>query len=160
MKTWKTYMEIGGIDSYNNYSGSLDHENDFVLLSRTRDSILLDNLNFDVALELIKKVDSDNVYVLSFNHWACGWIEHIFIKPNTKAFMEAEKIEVVLSDYPILDDSEYYQQLFDQAEDYWNNISINEKIDICRDNDQSIFSARSRSIPDNDYIRDYCECDI
>ena len=160
MKTWKTYMEIGGIDSYNNYSGSLDHENDFVLLSRTRDSILLDNLNFDVALELIKKVDSDNVYVLSFNHWACGWIEYIFIKPNTKTFIEAEKIEEALSNYPILDDTEYYQRLFARAELFWNDMTINERVDICRNSNQSIFLARSCSIPDNDYIRDYCECDI
>lgn len=100
-----------------------------VFLSRTRDSSLLENHNFEVALAALKQhaiqivdaLDEDNelssVQVVSENHFACGWVEWIAIHlSSTSAIHFAELLEAKLENYPILSEMEYSQK---QLEGYW-----------------------------------------
>ena len=57
----------------NNYMGE-DFSAYLVLLGRHRDSPILDNVNFDAALELLGG-ESKTVLVERSSHWAVGWVE-------------------------------------------------------------------------------------
>ena len=88
------------------------------------------------------------------------WLEHIFIKKDTIAYNKAVEIENGLADYPLLDESDYYDKLYEQSQDFWEGLSTQEKIEICKEHGQSIFSARADRIPDNCGIEEYCQSDI
>ena len=107
MKTWHEHMTSRGLDSYDNYGGSTEHKDMLVSLSRSRDSDLLSESNFEVALKKLGG-ESDSVQIHRFGHWACGWLEHILIDPkDEKAVDLAKEIESSLEDYPILDEEHH-----------------------------------------------------
>lgn len=90
------------------FGSSLEDRDDwFVLLYRSRDSAIIDESNFAAALKSLGG-ESDTCEVVRFGHWACGWIEHIFLHPSRQA--EGEAIEGALSDYPILDESNFSER--------------------------------------------------
>ena len=66
---------------------------------------------------------------------------------NTEAFNEAERIEGALEDYPVLNDSDYSEREWTAKAEYWENLDLSEKIELCVDNNYSMFSARSETIP-------------
>ena len=74
---------------------------------QTRDSDVLTRANFIAALEVLGGEGKD-VKVVSFNHWACGWLEIILVNPTNEALIkEVDDIEACLADYPILDESKW-----------------------------------------------------
>lgn len=149
MKTFHELMTAGGIDSYANFIGdSTDYKDWFALLSKTRDSDPLTVSNFECALDLLGR-ESKNIQVRSFNHWGCGWIETIFVKPNTKEAEIAESIEAALSDYPVLNDEDFSNREWQHKSDYWKLCGMKERIRLCKKARVSIFSARSEYIPEN-----------
>lgn len=149
MKTWHESMKTGGIDSYSNFMGDPEEYKDlYVLLSRSRDSDILTESNFDCALESLGG-ESDNVQVHRFGHWACGWFELLMIKGNTKEFNKAEEIEGSLENYPVLNDSDCFEREWDAKTEYWQEMDLSERIELCVNNDYSIFAAHSQSIPGN-----------
>ena len=89
-----------------------------------------------------------------------GWIEHIFINPESKAVVEAEELINSLANYPVLNESDYYESLYLESLKFWQSLSLKEKIELCKKYNQSIFSARSESIPDNCCIEEYCQSDL
>lgn len=117
MQTWHQIMTGGGIDSYANYMGGREHKDHYVLLSRCRDSSVMENVNFDSALEMLGG-ETETVYVLFFSHWATGWIEHLFIDPlDIEAVKIGEEIEASLEDYPVLDEEEFSRREWEQWEE-------------------------------------------
>lgn len=114
MKTFKQANSTNGIDNYSNFLGDDTSIKDMLIfLGRNRDSGLLDNSNFDIALETLGG-ESDNVQVHRFGHWACGWFELILINPTaTEIVKQAEDMLNALSDYPVLDDSDYCKREYD-----------------------------------------------
>lgn len=120
METWDELMKQGGMDSYDNYMGSHDHANHYVCLSRTRDSDALENSNFETALKMLGG-ESDTVYTLSFNHWAVGWLEHIFIDPtDIDAVRIGTEIQESLQDYPVLDEEDFSRREWEEWEESYN----------------------------------------
>lgn len=102
-------MNSGGLDSYKNYGGSAP-KYDIIVYSRSRDSDIMGESNFDSIIKHLddKKIDYN---VERFNHWACGWIEAIFVDvKDTKALKEAYAIREVLNEYPIFNDDDYYSR--------------------------------------------------
>ena len=61
-----------------------DPVDDYLIYSRNRDSKIYENSNYERVLEDLKKLDEKGEYVYDWraNHWACGWIEYIMIKPD------------------------------------------------------------------------------
>lgn len=87
-------------------------------MGRNRDSNVLDEINFDVALEMLGGESAD-VFLACFNHWACGWFEIILVRPDTDAANKAKDIESQLEDYPILDDDKYTEVAQERANEMW-----------------------------------------
>ena len=146
MKTYHEHMTGGGIDSYANFIGDTQDIKDFyVLLGKNRDSTILTKSNFDTALEMLGG-ESDKVQVHRFGHWACGWFKLILLHPDIKS--KGEEIEQQLDNYPVLDESEYYERESEEVQRLWD-YSLAERINYCKECGDSVFSARSDIPPDN-----------
>jgi hypothetical protein len=75
-----------------------------VLLSHNRDSGILDESNWAIALDMLGG-ESETVQVYRFTHSSCGWFELLLIDPtDADKRTIAEDIESELENYPILDD--------------------------------------------------------
>ncbi len=100
MKKWsRTENYIG--ESYNDY---------YVLLSRHRDSGLVEESNFQSALKALNG-ESDTVKVVRSSHWAVGWIETILIHESDKESIDkGNEIEKALESCPILDEDDFYER--------------------------------------------------
>jgi len=121
---------------------------DYVVYSRNRDSSILEDTNYNIILDTLKKIDTE-VYDFRAHHWACGWVEYIILPQNASldAIIEAAQIISDLSDYPIIDDQAYSDAQYEVVCDYWDNMRIRERVEYCRDSGESIFAARSKAIP-------------
>jgi len=77
-----------------------------------RDSGLLDQSNADATRKALEPF-GDDVHPVTFNHWAVGWIDAVAIRVNrpngnkTEAYRTLCDIIDQLSEYPILDETDY-----------------------------------------------------
>lgn len=111
--------------------GLPDKQNWLVLLGKNRDSSLLKQSNFDVALEMLGG-ESDDVEVCRFGHWACGWIEIIIVNPKSKLANTAEMIEQAIEDYPVLDEEDWSNREYEAHADWVEQVfcSIESHYDV------------------------------
>lgn len=119
--TWNKAMDnSNGLDGWGNYSGSADESwQEFVVLSvyRNRDSNILDESNFECALDTLGG-ESDDVQVHRFGHWGCGWFELLLVNPNSNKIEDAYKIQTALQNYPVLDESDYSDRQWELYTEY------------------------------------------
>lgn len=103
------------IDSYA-YFGDLDRERLWVgTIGRNRDSDLIAESNFERIYEdALKMFGDDYVTIERSSHWACGWVEQIFIKMfhddgavTSAGLWMIKTNESLQNDYPLYDDSDY-----------------------------------------------------
>jgi len=136
MKTRKQMMNGGSIDSYNNFIGDdTDYQEWFVApLGQSRDSTCLEQSNFETGLAMLGG-ESDTVRVERYGHWACGWVEQVYIKPGSKAVDIAENIQSQLEEYPVLDEMDYSKREAEDANETWLNCYNNrERLEYVRKN--------------------------
>lgn len=138
----------------------------FVGLSRTRDSDALTRSNFEVFLKALRELPEvlvddtenaeqsyrteredwsavDTVYVVSESHWACGWINWVAIHPSNEAAMKlADEMLCAISDYLILDEDHFTELETNEIEEWWAKESVRDRIMLCKNCGESIFSAR------------------
>ena len=130
----------------------------FVFLGRHRDSDIITESNFNVALERLGG-ESDTVKVVRESHWAVGWVEWIAIHESDNEALELARDMVdSLNDYPILNESDFSGREWDAAHEYWESLDLSERVDLCRDSAISIFAARCESIPPQDNGPIYERC--
>jgi len=104
-----------------NYMGTT-WEDYYVFLSQTRDSDALERSNFIKGLEAIGGEDPEMVVTAGANHWACGWLDTIYIhKDAHTALQKADKIMDELEDYPVLDEEHYCELEQEEATEVWKN---------------------------------------
>lgn len=130
----------------------------FVFLGRNRDSDILTESNFECALRELGG-ESDTVKIVRESHWASGWLEWIAIhESDCKALECADSIVAALADYPVLNDIDFSEREWNTAQNYWAELPLRERIEICRNAELSIFAARHDCIPqgDNGYIYESC----
>ena len=130
----------------------------FVFLGQNRDSDALTRSNFECGLEALGG-ESETVLVIREGHWACGWVEWIAIhESDEKALREADELAAALTDYPIVNESHFSELEWTEANDYWESLSLRERIELCSEAGISIFCARHDSIPpqDSGYIFEHC----
>jgi len=108
-------------------------------VSRNRDSGVLDNSNFTIALKWLGG-ESDTVEVHRFRHWACGWYEIILLHPSKTEALR--RIEDALENHPVLDEDHHAQAEHDAIEEVWSAMSLRERITFATQNGRSIFAAR------------------
>ncbi len=159
-----------------------DPVGDYVLYSRHRDSTLLTESNWECLqqeLETIiedlpkpntrykrtyygeeEELPSDWLYVWSASHWAVGWVEYLMIRedaPQELIEKADELYHYLKNEYPILDDDDYSQRQDEAIYQFWQDCTLEERMEYCRKTDDSIFAARrDDEIPPDvyDYLRD------
>lgn len=95
--------------------------------SRTRDSNIRENSNFEACLKSLGGED-ETVEVASFGHWACGWFEIILVHPSR--LDEVERIEGALAHYPVLDDHDLAMREADTIDEAWDLYGLGELVDV------------------------------
>lgn len=147
-----------GWDSLSNYMGPTKFPGWYAVLARHRDSDILTRSNWEVAKEMLGKVDNETVSIYEFGHWAVGWIEYLCVHESSSEKMAiAKDIREKIDRYPILSEDRWSQMEWDEIHDYWARCSLSERVDYCRENGESIFAARDKnSIPEKvfDWLRD------
>lgn len=143
----ETVKNPSGCDSLSNYMGETNFGDFYGLITQNRDSDTLTRSNFTCALELLGG-ESDNVQVHRFGHWACGWWEIIAVKKGTKEFKIAEDIERKLENYPVVNEDHWSELQYEEQTEYWNSLSIKERVELCWEHEISIFAARHESMPE------------
>ena len=141
---WETPKDYGSLDDKSDPVG------DYCIYSRTRDSSVLVNCNYEVILKELETLDP-KVYDFRASHWAVGWIEHIIVpkKCNQKTLKRAGEIICSLANYPVLDEIEYSQMVHDAKNEYWKNLDVSERIKLIKKNNGNIFAARHNYINEN-----------
>ena len=134
-------------DNADNYEGKDLSSLLVVPVSRARDSGPLDESNFEEALRLLGG-ESATVQVHRFGHWACGWYELLLVDPaDAVAVKVGGEIESRLEDYPVLDEEDFSQREWNEAEESWGFLSLADRIDLCNRVGVSIFAARRQEMP-------------
>lgn len=136
---------------------------------QSRDSSSLERSNFEIAYRELSKLrchvpdetdtdeETSSVDIVRENHWAVGWVEWIAIhKFNIQAYQRALLLADKANDYPVLDEDHWSSLEYTQACEFWSHCSIKERVSMCREYGDSIFSARNDSPPENvfDHIRE------
>jgi hypothetical protein len=123
-------------------------------ISHNRDSDCLAESNFYTALKRLgggshyrRNIDVNDgefdVAEIEFNHWVCGWVGHILVRPNTTAQKIAEELEEAIADYPILDDDDFSYREMKEANITWEVcFNIQDRIKYIREHRQD-FDFRS-----------------
>jgi len=128
---YKTIKDLLATKKYkrpDNYCGSEWH-NHIAILGRSRDSQILEQSNFEVALaELGGESDCEcdendchcPVIITRSSHWAVGWVEELRVAiHDTKKLKIALKLLNRLDEYPILDESDYSERELDEVNETW-----------------------------------------
>jgi hypothetical protein len=133
MQTRQQQMTKGSIDGYSNFMGDDDDYKDWYGVSgQSRDSQALERSNFKTALTMLGG-EGENVLVARYGHWAFGWIEEIYVKPNTPQYDIACQIESSLADYPVLNDEDFSEEEMNEANKVWANCyDAKERIEYIR----------------------------
>lgn len=120
-------------DGVENFYGNLPEPGWGLLLTRSRDADIATESNWAAAVKELG--DSDDVDVIRIGHWAVGWIEFLGVREDTEAYAKAVEIRNALSDYPLLDDEDFYERELEAAIDLWQNVfSPQERINYMRKN--------------------------
>lgn len=130
----------------------------FVFLSQHRDSDALTRSNFQCGLEYIGG-ESETVIVVRESHWAVGWVEWIAIHESDATALEyAESALKAIDGYPVLNEDHFCQLENEEAENYWQQLPIKYRVELCQEAGVSIFAARHDYIPcdDSGYIFERC----
>jgi len=139
-------------------------EGDYLIASKHRESTLLDQSNYRVAMRILSEVSAneaqecqgerdsqgyivrpDWVYDWRARHSMVGWVDYLMIRKDApeSVLIAAAEIASSLSDYPVLSEDDYINMQYEAIENHWENLSIKERIEYCKDAGESIFAARN-----------------
>lgn len=111
--------------------------------------------------ELTKECGDEGVEngweIHGFGHWGPGWFEVILCAPDSAAAKLCQGFEDSLSDYPLLDGEDHSMRESEAIYDYWANMSLRERINLCKRERVSILLARHPD-PRNDRIEQRLQC--
>ena len=122
----------------------------YVFLSQHRDSDSLTRSNFECAIAALSKV-SEDFEIVRESHWAVGWVEWIAIhQDDSEALRLADKMQAKLNDYPVLNEDHWSELEWNEAQNFWERLSIRDRAELCAEAGLSIFAARRPWIPEGD----------
>lgn len=130
-----------GWDSYANYTGETPSHDLLVVMTRTRNSDILTESNWQVALDRLGG-ESNAVVIHRFGHWACGWWEALCVQSGTESEKQGEQIAGRVKNYPILDEDDFSMREMDEANRVWKDCySPRERIRYIRENGEAKFRS-------------------
>jgi hypothetical protein len=122
---WREFTDFGWDNS------DIDHVDDwFVYHLANRDSGIAAESNEHVFNEEL--LSFGDMYVRSerFSHWGVGWVNVLIIRVYeacggeiTEAFKKWHELSMALSEYPLLDESDYSQREYDVALEAIGNVA-------------------------------------
>jgi len=148
-------------DSFVWFGKPKDAENWGIVYYSNRDADTLTQCNAKVIEEKLKPFEnSGHIRMESHNHWAVGHVDGFSIKPIdemgniTPVFIEWALIQESLDSYPILNEDLFSEMEWELACETWENMSIKERVELCKECEISIFAARNDCLPqdDNGYL--------
>jgi len=159
-------------DSYGGHSPV----GDYLVATLSRDCNTVRQSNYAVMKRIIKNAggevltDYDETnphtpYDFRAGHWACGWVEYIIVPrtADSKILEAVANALCALADYPVLDDGHHSELQRETAANYWQSMSIRNRIDAIKYNtseETSIFAARHEHLPQcsdlTHYLADGC----
>lgn len=73
---------------------------------QTRDSDMLEQANFQAIYEELDELDPNMLdhEILSWRHWACGWIEEMACRPGSACAKRQMEMKLQLDTYPVLNE--------------------------------------------------------
>lgn len=137
-------------------------DGDYIVLTRTRDSDLLAECNWDVACETLNAQAYDGgtdefetrppVYHWRAGHFLCGWVEYLMVRSDAPDTVQTEAGEILcsLADYPILSEDKFGEREWNAVCDYWENCSVRDRVDYLQRAEMCIFAARRAEMPEDD----------
>lgn len=83
---------------------------------QTRDSDALTRANFDALCDRFDHVDpyGNDWEICRFKHFGAGWLENIFVRPNSAVHAICLSVKSDMSSYPCLDETLWVK--YDEAE--------------------------------------------
>lgn len=138
------FLALNKWEKQSNYMGT-DCSDYYIVIAKTRDSGLLEISNYEsIKAYLFDKYGKDLFKIVTFNHWGVGWIQAILIHENASGSIlhEIDEIKCALSEYPVFNDTDYFEREHNAMLELWEHASLSERIDICKQANESIFAAR------------------
>ena len=138
-------------DSAANYAGA-DLSAFYVApVSVTRDSLLLERVNWQVVTADLERVSQhDETGSHCMGHWSCGWYEIFLIHADDAAALQAaDQWACSLADYPVADESAWSEAECEAVADYWERCSVSDRMEALERCDLSVFAARRDYLPDD-----------
>lgn len=136
-------------DSAANYAGA-DLSAFYVApVSVTRDSLLLERVNWQVVTADLERVSQhDETGSVSMGHWACGWYEIFLIHAEDAAALEAaDEWACSLADYPVADESAWSEAEWEAVAEYWERCGLSDRMEALDRHGLSVFAARRDELP-------------
>ncbi len=96
-----------------------DQENWCIIHTASRDAGLIEQSNAAVIYKELEKYLGRTVRAEHMGHWACGWVDgysiRVYFKNGkiTKAFRHYCELMESLTNYPVLDETDYHKREFD-----------------------------------------------
>lgn len=123
------------------------------IFSVNRDSTALDRSNWAVITRDLLQRLPKRFEIMTCNHWACGWVEHLLINIDENLAIDAviEWIEK-LADYPVADEDHYSNLQYEDAVESLNNWARHEAY-------QAIQSDNPECFDENDEPKGWVDTD-
>lgn len=101
-----------------NYMGETYYDYYQAGFGRSRDSDILEESNFECALDKLGG-ESSKVLVARSSHWACGWVECILIHKTAYAKLKiADQLAADFKSYPIVNESDFSERELEYITEY------------------------------------------
>jgi len=170
LEKWSS--EDPAVGGANNYMGER-YDDYYRVIMRTRDSDILVDSNFETVKKALEGLEAaytderDYAYVLDIRtgHWAVGWFETIMVHENAPddILRTADEMVAAVSEYPILDEEDYYQREREEKEQSWDNwgkdesiskLNLGNYVEFLEDNDLVEYEKLIENLR-KEYLRNY-----
>ena len=91
----------------------------------SRDSGIRETSNWAVAIADLERLSIEHV-VHRFGHWACGWIESLYVADTPEGETWIRETAGALADYPILSDEDYSEREWEAGSQAWDSFGYQE----------------------------------
>jgi len=88
----------------------------------TRDSRALERTNWETITRSLCETDTgEDIELLEFGHWVCGWFSVWICRPDSPAAKVAQEWAERLEDYPVADEEALSRAEAEEAADSWDD---------------------------------------
>lgn len=118
----------------------------FLVVSHNRDSRLLEQHNYRMIKEELRSCGAAVIEDYRRRNPLCGWSEGIYVNSEcAEACSKADDLLERLQEYPIFNEDAYDDALWQECNDWWSGLNLQERLDYCGMWGLSPYAARRNS---------------